>query len=118
MKVIHVISGRDQGGAEAMLEKLVLTGNRMNPEIEQAVISLGRQGVVGRRLAGAGVTVESLEMGPSIQSLGRAIRLGRSLRSGPAGAVIQTWLWHADLIGGLCARAAGNQRVVWNLRNS
>ncbi|MGN6453485.1 MAG: hypothetical protein ACTHL7_10510 [Steroidobacteraceae bacterium] len=34
MKVIHVITGLNQGGAEAMLEKLVLAGRRINPEIE------------------------------------------------------------------------------------
>jgi len=118
MKVVHVITGLNQGGAEAMLEKLVLTGRRINPEIEQMVINLGKPGVVGSRLARAGVAVESLEMGLSFHSLGRVITLARRLRSRPAMPVIQTWLWHADLIGGLCARAVGNRRVVWNLRNS
>jgi glycosyltransferase involved in cell wall biosynthesis len=118
MKIVHVITGLNQGGAEAMLEKLVLAGRRINPEIEQSVINLGKPGVVGSRLARAGVAVESLEMRLSLQSLGRAITLARRLRSRPAMAVVQTWLWHADLIGGLCARAAGNHRVVWNLRNS
>ena len=46
MKVVHVITGLNQGGAEAMLEKLVLTGRRRNPEIEHVVINLGKPGVV------------------------------------------------------------------------
>lgn len=118
MRVVHVISGLDQGGAEAMLEKLVLTGRRLDPQIEQRVINLGKPGVVGERLMRAGVTVESLEMrrGPGL--LVRLPALARRLRSGRAVAVVQTWLWHADLLGGLCARAVGNRRVVWNLRNS
>ena len=45
-----------------MLEKLVLTGRRLNPEIEQRVVNLGPPGVVGRRLEGSGVTVDSLGM--------------------------------------------------------
>jgi len=118
MKVVHVISGLNQGGAEAMLEKLVLTGRRMNPEIEQVVINLGKPGIVGSRLARAGIAVESLEVGLSLRSLARLPVLARRLRSGSVKPVIQTWLWHADLIGGLCARAVGNRRVVWNLRNS
>jgi glycosyltransferase involved in cell wall biosynthesis len=118
MKVVHVITGLNQGGAEAMLEKLVLTGRRMNPEIEQQVINLGEPGVVGGRLARAGVAVESLEMRLSPRQLGRLPLLARRLRSEAAITVIQTWLWHSDLIGGLCARAVGNRRVVWNLRNS
>ncbi len=101
-----------------MLERLVLTARRMNPEIEQTVISLATAGVIGPRLNRSGVTVEALGMGLSPGSLGRLATLARRLRAGETRAIVQTWLWHADLIGGLCARAAGNRRVVWNLRNS
>jgi len=118
VKVVHVITGLEQGGAEAMLEKLVLTGRRLNPEIEQRVVNLGRPGVVGRRLESSGVTVDSLGMDFSLRSLGRLRALSSRLRPSPGGTVVQTWLWHADLLGGLCARASGNPRVVWNLRNS
>ncbi|HEY8052852.1 MAG TPA: hypothetical protein VIE42_08595, partial [Steroidobacteraceae bacterium] len=118
MRIIHVISGLNQGGAEAMLEKLVLAGRRMNPQIEQTVINLGNPGVVGTRLAQAGVPVESLGMRPGLHFLAQLRALTRRLQPGPGVTVVQTWLWHADLIGGLCARAAGNHRVIWNLRNS
>src|SRR5262249_38844422 len=91
---------------------------RLNPEIQHVVINLGKAGVVGRRLARAGVVVESLEMTFSLRALGRLAVLAQRLRPGPGMPVIQTWLWHADLIGGLCARAVGNRRIVWNLRNS
>lgn len=113
-----MITGLSQGGAEAMLEKLVLTGRRVNPEFGQEVVSLGRPGVVGERLAGAGVSVTSLELGASPRALWRLPGLTRRLRSGPATVVVQTWMWHADLVGGLCALAAGNRQVVWNVRNS
>ena len=118
MRVIHLITGLNQGGAEAMLEKLLLTGRRMNPEIEQTVISLGELGVVGLRLQQAGIQVDSMNLRLSPTLFGQLLRLTASLRRHRSDAVVQTWLWHADLVGGLCARAAGNRRVVWNLRNS
>src|SRR4029077_1767801 len=118
MKVVHFITGLNQGGAEAMLEKLVMTATRLHPEIEHRVINLGEPGIVGSRLARCGIGVESLEIGFSLRSLRRLLELTRRLRSGRTSTLIQTWLWHADLIGGLCAHAAGNRKVVWNLRNS
>jgi len=118
MRVVHLISGLDQGGAEAMLEKLLLTGRRMNPEIDQSVINLGQPGVVGNRLTRAGLLVESLGLKASPQSLKQLLHLAQRLRCHGRGIVVQTWLWHADLLGGLCARAGGNQRIVWNLRNA
>jgi glycosyltransferase involved in cell wall biosynthesis len=117
MRVIHLITGLDQGGAEAMLEKLLLTGRRINPEIEQAVLSLAPPGIVGERLTRAGVNVQSLGLRMP-RMVGQLWRLTHQLRRQRADTIVQTWLWHADLVGGLCARAAGNPRVVWNLRNS
>jgi glycosyltransferase involved in cell wall biosynthesis len=118
VQVLHVITGLHQGGAEGMLEKLVLTGQRLNPEIPQAVISLGPPAVVADRLSCAGIPVQSLGLRVSPRAASQMFSLLRRLRAGRADTVVQTWLWHADLLGGLCARAAGNHRVVWNLRNS
>lgn len=101
-----------------MLEKLVLTGRRLDPDIEQVVVSLGGHGVVGQRIASAGIPVVSLAVSSLPGLVRRVPALARWLRPGPDTTVVQTWLWHADLVAGLCARAVGNRRIVWNLRNS
>ncbi len=102
-----------------MLEKLLLAGRRIDPQIEQSVICLGEPGVVGERLTQAGVQVEALALRRSVLHLFRQlVRLTEALRDPDSSLVVQTWLWHADLLGGICARLAGNPRVVWNLRNS
>ena len=118
MRVVHVISGLNQGGAEAMLEKLVQAGRRLDPDVLQSVVVLGPLGIVGERLRASGVPVQALGMRMAPTSLPALHRLYTSLCAANDVLVVQTWLWHADLLGGLCARAAGNPLVVWNLRNS
>ena len=33
-------------------------------------------------------------------------------------AIVHTWLYHADLLGGVAAKLAGVPHVVWHLHNS
>lgn len=116
LKVVHIITGLNQGGAEAMLEKLILTGRHRNPEIEHVVFTLKEAGTVGRRLTASGIVVRSLNL-PSL-GLNRLRQLLRELVPQDQGVVVQTWLWHADLLGGIFARLVGNRHVVWSVRNS
>ncbi len=116
MKIVHIITSLNQGGAEAMLEKLLLEGRRNHPDIEQSVISLRELGVVGPRLLGADFEVEAMHMQGVVGTLKGLANLVSRLRRLPRDTVVQTWLYHGDLLGGLAARIAGLRHVAWNLR--
>ena len=111
MNILHVITGLDRGGAEAALTRLVSAdrGNR------HAVVSLRDRGHYADALEGAGATVTELGMPRSRVTLTGCWRLYRVLRESKPD-VIQTWLYHADLLGGIAGRAAGVRAVVWGLR--
>ena len=114
MHVVHVISGLGQGGAETVLYRLVTAAPAGQRHI---VISLTDDGVFGERLRRAGIQVHTLGMQGLAGSLRGVWQLYRLLhRLDPD--IVQTWMYHADLIGGLAARLAGIRAVAWGIRNS
>lgn len=118
MRVLHVITGPLlYGGAEVMLRRLVAASR---PALSHEVVSLTTLGPVADELAALGVPVRALGMPrtrlrlPDPVRLARLVRLVREARPD----VVQTWLYHADLLGGVAARLAGGARIFWGLHNS
>ncbi|AVC43218.1 glycosyl transferase [Achromobacter xylosoxidans] len=114
MRVVHVITGLGQGGAESVLWRLATFPGQ---EVEHIVVSLTDDGIYGERLRAAGVTVHALGMPRGRITLGGFMAL-RRLIAGARPDAVQTWMYHADLIGGLAARLAGARAVAWGIRNS
>ena len=111
MRVMHVISGLNDGGAEAVLYRLCSTDR----EHRHHVVSMMGAGKYGPLLQAAGVEVSCLGMAQgrlSASGLWRLWRLWRLLRDWRP-AVVQAWMSHADLVVGTMARLAGVQRVFW-----
>lgn len=114
-KILHVIVDLDVGGAESMLKRLIESNSASIPET--VVVSLTSLGVIGDALCAQGVRVHALGMSSALNfpmTLWRLIRLIRQYRP----AIVQTWMYHADLLGGLAARLAGSCSVVWNIRST
>jgi glycosyltransferase involved in cell wall biosynthesis len=113
-RIAHVITGLPVGGSETMLMKLLAATDRKVWEPE--VISLRDVGVMGERIAAMGIPVRALGMRERPADVAAPVRLLSWLRSGRPD-VVQTWLYHADLIAGLAAWAAGVP-VIWGIRQS
>ncbi len=114
LRVMHVISGLLHGGAETVLFRLATAPGGT---VRHTVVSMRGEGVMGARLREAGVEVICLDMQGwtgNVHGLWRLYRLLRERRPD----VVQTWMYHADLIAGLVARLAGIRAVAWGVRNS
>lgn len=79
------------------------------------VVSLTGSGEIGRRIAAMGVPVLDLDLRhrPARDFI-QLVRHVRRLQPD----VVQTWMYHADLLGGLAARCAGVRAIAWGIRNS
>lgn len=81
------------------------------------VVSLRDIGPVGHELQKAGVLVHALSMGRVLSNVSAIVRLARLIRQLKP-SLIQTWMYHADLFGGLAARLAGRKEIIWGIRQT
>lgn len=98
-----------------MLYRLISRTDRAAFDTE--VVSLIDIGFIGRRIQALGVPVWSLGMQRGLPDPLAILRLVHWLRRDPPD-VIQTWMYHADLVGGLAAKLAGRIPVAWGIRHS
>src|SRR5450756_205235 len=110
LKVAHIITTLDVGDAEIMLYRVLTSIDRS--EIESSVICLTGVGPIGRRIAALGIPVDGLGLRRYLGAVVAIPRLVRWLRK-MSPDVVQTWMYHADLAGGLAARVAGGLPVCW-----
>ncbi len=113
MKILHIIAGLNQGGAEGTLCRLIQSDSTH----QHCVISLLDEGVHGAALHANGVPVYTIGMHRGRPSLKGFLKLVRTIKSIQPD-IVQTWMCHADLLGGLAARIVGSGIVVWGIRNT
>lgn len=116
MRIIHIIVGLNVGGAELMLKRLV-NSHANQSEFEHSVISLTEIGEIGSELKSEGVKVTALGMASAFGVLRAFLAIRNELNiSRPD--IVQTWMYHADLLGGLAAYSVGIRHVIWGIRTT
>lgn len=114
MRLVHIISGLENGGAEGVLYRLISNDKPTNNHV---VISLTSAGIYGARFEALGVQTYYIHMAVNFGLLGKIVKLWKILKNERPN-VIQTWMYHGDLIGGVTARLAGFNNVCWGVRHS
>ena len=113
-KILHIISGLGDGGAEGVLYRLIKDQDDLH---EHHVLSLTDFGKYGDALRAAGVNVRAIGLSRKKIKLSKFIELIKVIKALEPD-LIQTWMYHADLIGGTAAKLSRNSNIVWNIRHS
>ena len=95
-----------------MLASLLSRMDRDHFEAE--VVSLANKGAIGPRIESLGIPVRALGMERGKPSFAGLLRLIRALRE-TRPDVIQTWMYHANLAGGIATKFGGGGPVVWGV---
>ena len=117
IKVLHIITGLSTGGAEMMLYKLVSKIDRGCFDIY--VVSLTNIGPVGEKMKKLNIPIVAIGMKRgwrgffSFSGFFKLLRIVKKYKPD----VIQTWMYHSDLIGGLVGKIL-KVPVIWNIRHS
>lgn len=116
LKILHIIIDLNVGGAELMLKRLIESHNKKS-EYEHLIISLTDKGRIGSQLIEQGISVYSLGMRHPLdipRILFKLIKLIHNLKPD----IVQTWMYHADLLGGLAAKFSGQKNIIWGIRST
>lgn len=123
LRLVHVITGLNPGGAESMCVALALHLRRHGHlPWEQVVVSLLPEGPLAAPLRAAGIPVMSCGLRRPVDAPGALCRLARLLRRLQP-QVIQSWMYHADFMASLALRlptvafSVPRPALVWGLHN-
>ena len=114
IKVLHVITDLNTGGAEKMLAQVIPV--LKSGGIEQSVVCLRSTGPVAKIIEENGICVTCLNMKPAVPSYGAFRRLKKTVADDRPD-LIHSWLYHADLYASLVGRKL-QIPVIWGLHNA
>ena len=113
MKIVHIITGLNDGGAEGVLYRLC----KNDTKFKHSVISMMDEGKYGSSLRNFGVDVYCLNMNLGRIRLKNFLKLSKLLLELKPD-IIQTWMYHADFFGGIVSRILGFKNIFWNIRHT
>jgi len=98
-----------------MLVKLL---SRLNEHrFSNHVVSIALPGTVGDQIRSMGISVSHLGFQHNKMSFSGTISLVKLIRKFRPD-ILQTWMYHADLLGLVAAKIAGTGKVIWNIRTT
>jgi glycosyltransferase involved in cell wall biosynthesis len=114
LKLLHIIAGLKNGGAEAVLFRII---SDKTYNFQHEVISLSDQGFYGELLLMKGIKVTTLNITSPISVFSGFLRL-LSLIKLSRPDIVQTWMYHADILGGIAAKIIGIKKIIWGVHTT
>jgi glycosyltransferase involved in cell wall biosynthesis len=115
IRIVHLITGLETGGAERALSHLVASTDR--DRFRSVVVSIREPGKMAEAVVRAGVELRTLGIRRGVPDPRSVLRLVGILREHRPD-ILQSWLYHADFLGLLARQLGCIPNLVWNVRCS
>lgn len=110
MKVLHIITSMNSGGAENVLFRIV-NSDKNNCH---SIISLTHNDFFFNKYAKIGINVKVIFQNKFSLLSWPARLIFHIIKFKPD--VVQTWMFHSNLVGGIFSKIAGVKKIIWNVR--
>lgn len=114
IRILHVITGLNDGGAESMLIKLISKSDYN--KFEHLVISLMTPGKAGERLRELNIPHLGLGVQRGRLEFYVILRIAKLIKL-LSPDIVHSWLYHSDFVAGI-AGSLTNAKCLWCLRHS
>ena len=113
IKILHIISGLNDGGAESLLFNFLCDSEKNI----NYVISLKGKGKYGKMIEKKGVKIFYFNFSFNLSSISDFIYLIKLIKNIDP-EIVQTWLYHADFLGGCAAYLANSKNIFWGIHHA
>ncbi len=112
--VLHIINSLEVGGAETFLSRLILN-DKSNKHIVVCLIKNNSK--LYKILKKNNILIYNLNFNNVFNSIYFSLKLLKIIyQINPD--LIQTWLYHSDLIGGVIGKVFFRKKIIWSIRTS
>lgn len=112
-KIIHIISGLGNGGAEACLFRLIIA----NPDYTHIVISIKDKGFYGDKLAENNIKVITLNLRNYVFIIPIMFKI-KNILVNEKPDVIHSWMYLSNLIAGFIGYFLKIKNIIWSVHGS
>ena len=120
MKVAHIITDLDTGGAEIMLCKLL--DSLQDEKVESIVVSLMGRGKITEQIEALGIKVETLNLDQGERPSWKTIKKLRKIVKVFNSDIAQGWMYHGNIATTiavfLCSPLRKKPKLFWNIRQT
>lgn len=114
IRVLHIVADLRTGGAEIMLARLI--NNSDSRIFEHHILSMRSAGDFRQMAQNKQVSICVLGINGWLSGVFHIFSLRRAIRKFRP-HVIHTWLYHANVVGGVSGRLWSNAKIVWGLHS-